>query len=84
MKLTITVEDDKEAQVHVLQPGAAGAGAAAGEDTSEPAAASGGGPPDWLLAELGEAPHIQGMTSSEALDAGPAPLGTNGMASAYP
>ena len=81
MRLTITIEEDKEDQTHVVEPGGSGAGA--GEDTTEPAAASGGGPPEWLLAELGEAPYTQGVTSSETLDAGPAALGMNGMASTY-
>ena len=86
MKLTITIEEEKEGDVRVERPGDVSALMPAEEQPGDVAAMSAGGPPEWLLAELEEsqeAQQPQELESGAALDAGPAPVSTNGAASLH-
>jgi hypothetical protein len=80
MKLTITIEEDKESAVRFDRPGGASV-TPAEESPTDVAATSAGGPPEWLLAELEERPQAQGQATvmGDVLDAGPAPVSVNGL-----
>lgn len=79
MKLTITIEEEKESEVRIERPGGGAAVMFAEERPIDIAAMSAGGPPEWLLAELEEGRQAQEAESGEGLDAGPAPASTNDM-----
>lgn len=79
MKLTITIEEEKESDVRIERTSAGATVAPAEELPSEVAATDAGGPPEWLLAELEESPQAREATSGDALDAGPGPVSTNGV-----
>jgi hypothetical protein len=84
MKLTITIEEEKESEVRFERPGGASV-MPAEERPTDVAATSAGEPPEWLLAELEQRPQEQGQATATAtgdvLDAGPAPTSTNGLVS---
>jgi hypothetical protein len=82
MKLTITIEEEKESEVRIERPGSGAAlGPAEEEHLTEPAAMNAGGPPESLLSELEQGSPAQAASETGyAIDAGPAPASTNGMA----
>lgn len=85
MKLTITVEEDKESDVRIERGGGGEVAVPSVEERpSEFAATSAGGPPEWLLAELEEGREAQEVLSGEALDAGPARASTDGVGLMHP
>ena len=71
MKLTITIEEDKEGEVRIDRPGGTSV-IPADDRPADVAATSAGGPPESLLAELEERPQTQVTTTEtgEVLDAG--------------
>lgn len=81
MKLTITIEEEKQSEVRVEHVGA-GEKAAVEEHAAEVGVMNAGGPPEWLVAELQEnrPVSVQEAASGEMLDAGPAPASTDGLA----
>jgi hypothetical protein len=79
MKLTITIEEEKESDVRIERTSAGATVAPAEELPSDVAAIDAGGPPEWLLAELEESAETREAASGDALDAGPGPVSTNGV-----
>ena len=86
MKITMTIEDERESQVTIERPETGEAVTTSGELAADAEPTSAGGPPAWLLQEIqGTAAEQEGaQTSTEPIDAGPAPTADgNGLASIH-
>jgi hypothetical protein len=84
MRVTITIEEEKEARVSIEGAEGGEAVTTSAELPGEAKPTNAGGPPPWLVQELqGGAAEAEGaQTSSGAIDAGPAPAANgNGLAS---
>jgi hypothetical protein len=84
MRVTITIEEEKEGRVTIEQAELGEAVTTSAELPGEAKPTNAGGPPLWLLQQVeGIAAEAKGEeTSAGALDAGPAPAGNgNGLAS---
>jgi hypothetical protein len=86
MRVTMTIEEERESQVRIERPETGEAVTTSGELPAEAKPTSAGGPPTWLLQEIqGMAAEQEGaQTSTEPIDAGPAPAADgNGLASIH-
>jgi hypothetical protein len=84
MRVTITIEEEKESQVRIERGEAGEAVTTSAELPAGAKPTNAGSPPPWLLQELqGAAAEPEGaQTSTGAIDAGPAPVANgDGLAS---
>lgn len=84
MRVTITIDEEKEGRVRIERAETSEAVTTSAELPAEAKPTNAGGPPPWLLQELqGVAAEPEGaQTSAGPIDAGPAPVANgNGLAS---
>lgn len=81
MKLTITIEEEKESEVRIERQSSGAAAMPAEGHPAEPAVTNAGEPSESLLAELGQrSPTPAATETGDAIDGGSAPASLNGAA----